>query len=286
MKTIIVDLDSIEQNENSRVVYKESDLSELMGSMKQHGLLQAVGVKRLDNGKYEAVFGNRRIMAAKKLGWATIDATVVQADTDNDRDILNLIENFKRQNTSVGEDGRMFQVLRDRGLSETEIAARLGISTSRIKTAVEVFSQIPNEFHGRIINSPKGPQKKGKIGASLAQNILSIRRRNSLNTRETTVLLNYATMDDTTQDHLKMVGPLVRQGFDVQEAVQMADTYKVVTLRILMDRTVIRTLEKAHGVSVAAILTDYLVANRKFKIAKRRGGAHKASKTREALKTA
>ncbi len=126
-----IDLDLIDQNENSRVVYKRGDLAELMLSMKEAGLLQPVGVKKTGD-RYEAVFGNRRIMAAKKLGWTEIQAHIVDAKTDNDRDILNLIENIKRKNTTLAEDGRVFSNLLHRGLTIKEICARVGITTVAI----------------------------------------------------------------------------------------------------------------------------------------------------------
>src|SRR3990167_3768361 len=121
MKVVEVELKKIDQNENSRVVYKENDITELMQSIKKEGLLQPIGVRKTDDG-YEAVWGNRRILAAKKLGWVTIPANVVDnADSENDRDFINLAENIKRQNTSVSEEGRLYLAMMDRGLKKEEI---------------------------------------------------------------------------------------------------------------------------------------------------------------------
>ena len=162
-----VPLELIDQNENSRVVYKVEDLSELMQSMNQSGLFQPVGLRADKEGRYDAVFGNRRIIAARKLGWYSIRATIVQADTENDRDILNLTENFKRRNTSIAEDGRMFKILLSRGLQPSELASRLGITKERINAALSILESVDEDLQKKIVRNAghHNRAKKGMIPA-------------------------------------------------------------------------------------------------------------------------
>jgi ParB family chromosome partitioning protein len=182
MRIINILIDKIEQNENSRTVYKASDLTELMLSMKEDGLLQPIGVRDLGKGKYECVFGNRRLLAAKKLGWIEIPANLIEAEEEKDRDILGLVENFKRQNTTVEEDGRIFLKLKDSGMTITEIAARLGIAPVRVETALDVYSHFPKEFRKSIVNGKAGAgTRSGKISASVATSINNIRKQYNLN---------------------------------------------------------------------------------------------------------
>jgi ParB/RepB/Spo0J family partition protein len=261
MKIIKVDLKDIEQNENSRVVYKEADLSELMHSLKLNGLLQPVGVAKLPSGKYEAVFGNRRILAAKKLGWADIDAHVVSAETENDRDILNLIENLKRQNTTVSEDGRIFQALLDRGLTKEEVAVRLGISVQRVELALEVFNTVPKEFHKSIINRVSGVKPKGKISATSAHAILNMRKTYRLNRRQTRALMQFASEDDTSVNHLQHVAPLLKEGFSVGDAIKSVSKMVRVVMYVYIDEKKIQKLEKQHKTSITSILWEQLEKN-------------------------
>src|ERR1043165_7563349 len=106
MKIINIAIDKIHQNENSRAILDHNDLSDLMLSLKKNGLLQPVGVMKTNLG-YEAVFGNRRILAARKLGWAEVPAVVLDIDSDIDRDILNLLENQQRVAVTLKEEGRL-----------------------------------------------------------------------------------------------------------------------------------------------------------------------------------
>ncbi len=188
-----IEISKIEQNENSRTVYKVAELGELMQSMKQHGLQQAIGVSKLPNGKFDMVYGNRRLVAAKKLDWKHIPARIINVDDETHRDILGLTENLKRLNTSPAEDGRMFQVLKDRGLSVDEIAARVSVTVERVEAAIEIFNGIPKEYHKKISNPGPGFKKKpNQISGSAAKSILGMRRRYGLTRKQTGQLLDFA----------------------------------------------------------------------------------------------
>ncbi len=270
MKTFEVDLDMVEQNENSRVNYQAGDMSELMGSMKAYGLLEPIGLrKQPGRPKYEVVFGNRRFISAQKLGWASISAHVVEAETDVDRDILNLIENFKRQSTTLAEDGRMFHSLIDRGLTSSEVAAKLGISMPRVQAALESYSQLPKDYHKKIVSNHKGNQKAGLIAATMAIKILNMKKSLALSDDATRKLLDFSSNDNTSVRHLGLVAPLLKQGYEIEEALQVADHYKDVRFRFLMDKTNVRQLEKKYKQSISDIILDILYEHKELKIARR-----------------
>lgn len=273
MKIKKIDLKNIEQNENSRVIYKEADLSELMHTLKNNGLLQPVGVKDLGNGKYEAVFGNRRIMAARKLGWADIDAHVVEAVDDNERDILNLLENLKRTNTTVSEDGRIFQCLRDRGLTIDEISARVGIRRERVEMALEVFNDVPAEFKKKIVNRVAGQRKKeGQISATAAHAVMQLRRQHNLNRRQFRDLMIFASKPDTSVTHVSHIAPLVKEGFTIGEAVKAVGRMSRVVMYVFIEEDRIKKLEKKHGQSITNILWEQLEKNPELGVKRMAGG--------------
>lgn len=259
MKVITVELSKIEQNENSPVVYKASDLSELMHSMKKDGLLQPVGLRAIEGGKFDAVFGNRRIKAARSLGWSDIPA-VILADVgmDQERDILGLIENMKRQNTTVAEDGRMFQALKDSGLKVTEIAARLDVSVVRIETALEVFNEIPKEYHWVILNRTTGKKITNTISASAAQAVLNVRKSHGLSKRQTKSLLDFAKEDDTSIQHLTKIAPLMKEGMNLKQAMLTAERLERFVVTVFIDRKKADKLEKSRGMRMGEILLRQL----------------------------
>lgn len=290
MKIKNVKLSQIEQNENSRVVYKESDLSELMQAIKKNGLLQPVGVRELPNGKYDAVYGNRRILACKKLGWEDIPAVIVDATEDKERDVLNLIENLKRQNTTVAEDGRMFSVLIGHGLNEKEIAARLDISPTRVQTALEVFNTVPKEFHKHIVNRISGTTRpKNVIPATTAHQILSIKKTHSLNREQVRSLMSYAQEEDTTIQNIAQVAPLLREGMSLKDAIKASSGLAFVNLGIFMPMKVKARLEKKYKASIQELFIRALETHPEFEIQRKvRGNYNFKAKsiTRRAQATA
>lgn len=261
--TIIIPLDKIEQNENSRVIYKTDELSELMASMRQNGLLQPVGVRKLPGGLYDAVFGNRRIMAAKKLGWDKIQAIIVEAETDVDRDILNLIENIKRKNTLLSEDGRMFKLLLDRGLTRGEVAARLDITPERVGTALDVIAHVPAEFHKAIPNTG-AKHSKGQISATTTHRLISLKKTHRLDKEQTRSIFNYAKRGITKEELNKLV-PLVKMGMSIDEAVKVAGFVRSVQVNVLVDGEEADKIEKKYGMSIRQFLTEELVGYSQLK---------------------
>lgn len=258
-------LDQIEQNENSRVVYKKTDLYELMGSLKRDGLLQPVGVRSLGGGKYEAIFGNRRIQAAIKLGWAEIDAHVMdEVSGDNDLEILSLIENLKRVNTSVGEDGRMFLLLKDRGMSIHEIATRLDISVIRVETAIEVCDHVDADIRPHIVNRVSGIKKPNTISATAANTILNLRKMHSLNREQTRTLLKYAQKDDTTIAHVQKVAPLMGLGHTIESAIERSESLDRICINVFVPKKKRAKLEKKYGKTIGRILSGFLIQQREF----------------------
>src|SRR5579862_7679692 len=90
----------IEHNNDFRLEDKAL-LSGLAQSLAEHGLLSPIGVREHPNkqGSYQVVFGNRRLEAAKSLGWSTIKANLITAD-DQTALVLAIVENIDRKDLS------------------------------------------------------------------------------------------------------------------------------------------------------------------------------------------
>jgi ParB family chromosome partitioning protein len=105
MEVVKLKISEVVLKDNSRGQIGD-DLSELMSSIKTHGLLQPIGVIKSKRGKkYEVVYGNRRYNAVKKLGIKTIQAVILKVN-DADKLILNLVENIQRKDVPVSEQAR------------------------------------------------------------------------------------------------------------------------------------------------------------------------------------
>lgn len=123
------------------------DIDELAESMKQEGLIQAISVMPADkNGKYRLIQGERRLRAARLLGWKEIEAVVwdnVELKKPAKLSIKQLIENVQRKAMRPLEIADTVQTLVEAGISRKEIEQRLGKKTSWVQQYC-IMGQMPN----------------------------------------------------------------------------------------------------------------------------------------------
>ena len=107
-------------------------LSDLTESIRVHGIIQPLTVRRLASGYYQIIAGERRWRAAKQAGLTEVPAVIIEAD---DRKVmeLGLIENLQREDLNPIEEANGYKVLMSEyGLTQEEAAQRVGKSLSLI----------------------------------------------------------------------------------------------------------------------------------------------------------
>ena len=123
--------------------FDPESLSELAQSIKTNGLLQAITVQPLDDGRYMIVAGERRWRAHQIAKLKTIRAEV-RAVNDEQRDILAIVENLQRSDISPLEEGRAFQRMIDQGWTAEALALRLGLKQPwRITDRTQLLRLLP-----------------------------------------------------------------------------------------------------------------------------------------------
>src|SRR3954470_4114138 len=130
--------------------FDADDLAELQESLKASGLLQPVTVRRRP-GKdgFELIAGERRLRAAKNLGWKEIPAIIKEID---DKTILTLalVENLQRSDLNPIEEGEGYHKLaRDFGLTQLQIAETVGKDRTTIANMLRVL-QLPAEVRALL----------------------------------------------------------------------------------------------------------------------------------------
>ena len=108
--------------------FDPESLTDLAESIRIHGIIQPLTVRRLATGYYQIIAGERRWRAAKQAGLDEVPAVIVEAD---DRKVMELalIENLQREDLNPAEAARGFQVLMDEyGLTQEQVAQALGVS--------------------------------------------------------------------------------------------------------------------------------------------------------------
>jgi ParB family chromosome partitioning protein len=144
--------------------FNENKLTELIDSIKEKGVIQPVLVRRSPHG-YELIAGERRLRAAKRLGFEKIPA-IVKEVSDVDMLEISLIENIQREELNPVEEAHAFQrFVTDFSFTQERIAKVLGKDRSTIANTI------------RLLNLPKKIQDhitKGDITFGHAKALLSL----------------------------------------------------------------------------------------------------------------
>ena len=121
-----------------RKIFRPEALDELSDSIRQHGILQPLSVRRSGNG-YELIAGERRLRAAKLLGMAEVPCIVVEADSLRSAE-LAIIENLQREDLNMFDEASAISALIDLyGLTQEEVAAKLSASQSYVANKLRLL---------------------------------------------------------------------------------------------------------------------------------------------------
>lgn len=135
-----LDVDSVAPNPHQpRHHFDQEGLEALSASIKELGVLQPILVRRLDQGRYELIAGERRLRAAKLAGLETIPGIVREADELASVEQA-LVENLHRHDLNPLEEAAAYQqLISDFGLTHDLLAQRVGKSRSAISNALRLM---------------------------------------------------------------------------------------------------------------------------------------------------
>lgn len=163
-------LDIVPNAQQPRTEFREEELDELRVSIREFGVLQPIVVRPLVDAvaggpQYELIMGERRLRATKSLGLATIPAIV--KDTADDAMLRDaLLENLHRAQLNPLEEASAYQqLLSDFGITQDELAQRIGRSRPQITNTI------------RLLRLPESVQRKvaaGVLSAGHARAVLSV----------------------------------------------------------------------------------------------------------------
>lgn len=127
-----------------RKEFSRSALYDLANSIKEYGILQPLTVRPLRGERsYELIAGERRLKAAKIAGLETVPAIIFQA-CDNDSAVIAMIENLQRENLNFLEEAEgYYSLLIDHGMTQEEIAKKVGKSQSSVANKIRLLKLPP-----------------------------------------------------------------------------------------------------------------------------------------------
>ena len=169
-----------------RTHFNPEDLAELVHSVREFGVLQPVVVRKNAEGEYELIMGERRTRAAREAGLGAIPAIVRDtADEDLLRDAL--LENLHRSELNPLEEASAYQqLLEDFGITQEQLAARIGRSRPQISNTIRllklpvpvqqrVAAGVLTAGHARAILSLETPEAMQRLADKVVNEDLSVR---------------------------------------------------------------------------------------------------------------
>jgi ParB family chromosome partitioning protein len=148
-----VDLSKIEANpDQPRKHFNQSKLEELALSLKEHGLVQPIIVKKLPNQNYQIIAGERRWRASKLAGIDKIPVIIRdQLKTTQSNDLASLIENVQREDLNPVELAYSFdRMTRIYGFTQDALAQKLGISRVHVANTLRLL-KLPDDVKEMLV---------------------------------------------------------------------------------------------------------------------------------------
>ncbi|MEK6548732.1 MAG: ParB/RepB/Spo0J family partition protein [Nitrospirota bacterium] len=169
-----------------RRVFDEAELEELANSVKAKGVLQPILVRKLGDGGFELIAGERRWRAAKIAGLKKIPA-IIRPATDAEAMEMALIENLQRKDLNPMEAARAYQrLMKEFGLTQEAVSRTLGKERSSIANTVRLLalqsdvqtwveSDQLSWGHAKVLLAVSDPEQQVRLGRRAVTERLSVR---------------------------------------------------------------------------------------------------------------
>ncbi len=173
-----------------RKTFDDGALAELADSIREHGVIQPLTVRKLSSGYYQIIAGERRWRAARLAGLTEVPAVVIEAD-DQKAAELALVENLQREDLNPMEEAAGYQsLIQTYHMTQEEAARRVGKSRSAVANAMRLLSLQPSvrklveegtlsAGHARAL-LPLSPALQAKAAEAVVQGQLSVRQTEAL----------------------------------------------------------------------------------------------------------
>jgi ParB-like partition proteins len=181
-----VDIERITPNpEQPRLVMEQTSLHELAASIREHGVLQPILVRPLENGEFQLIAGERRWRASKLAGLATIPALVEEIDDDTALEI-SIIENLQREDLSPLDEAAMYaRMVGEHGYSVRRLAQKLGKDKGYLENRLRLADAPPEVrelvslrkdtlSHAYELMKVEDPRKRKRLAGQVARGELTL----------------------------------------------------------------------------------------------------------------
>lgn len=170
-----------------RTIFNDEKITELAQTIKTHGMIQPIVVRKIEEDDYELIAGERRWRAVQSLGWENAPV-IVQEMSDTETASVALIENLQREELTVIEEARAYaRLLELHSITQEALAQRLGKNQSTIANKLrllklddEVQQALLNkqitERHARALIKLKEQEKQTKLLHDIIEHDLNVKQ--------------------------------------------------------------------------------------------------------------
>jgi ParB family chromosome partitioning protein len=277
-----IDLDHIVPNpDQPRMAIDQSTIEELAASIREHGVLQPILVRPLDENQFQLIAGERRWRASRVAGRPTIPALVEDIDDDTALEI-SIIENLQREDLSPLDEAAMFdRMVHEHGYSVRKLAQKLGKDKGYLENRLRLADAPPEVrelvslrkdtlSHAYELMKIDDPKKRRRLTEQVARGELTLlklrdkiegRRPGKVAPAETDETSGGEATDETASEaeaawtgrRTPASGPL-RDDSLVMAKQQLADGVEAV-LDVLRSPNVVTTIGAVDRANLAKYLT-------------------------------
>lgn len=189
-----VSLDDIIPNRfQPRLSFDEDELNELAKSIRQHGIIQPLVLRKVGN-KYEIIAGERRYKASFIAGLTKVPAVIIDLN-DNESAEVAIVENIQRKNLSALEEAKSYKKLLDRGyLTQEELAIKMGKTQGAISNKLRLLN-LSEEVQDALLNN--------EISERHARSLLKV---------------------DNKEDQVELLRTIIRERLNVRDTDRLIDS--------------------------------------------------------------
>jgi len=233
-----------------------NNISELMQSIKQHGLLEPIGVWQ-EGKQYILVYGSRRLNACKKLGWTTISALVSDESLAAEQFLIsNTIENIQRKDIDTLELGKIcWRLKNDMNMSIDEISVRLSIAKSTVELALSIFSNTPEKYRKRIGFRKQTIKDSNAIAASTAKMLIDAR----IIKEDREELFKIVEKENYSMSKVHLLIQAVKQGISVEKAQEQLGQLKTIHVELVVNKNVLNKLIESYKIYPTELIRQILL---------------------------
>lgn len=184
-----------------RLAFNQTELKELSDSIKVHGIIQPLVLRRIGD-KYEIIAGERRHKAAMMAGLRTVPAIIMNINDKQSAEVA-VVENLQRKDLSAMEEAQSYKKLTDMGITQEELAKRMGVAQSTIANKLRLLG-LTKEVQDSLL--------KNQISERHARSLLQIPDQSLQVIMLNRIITERLTVRQTDEEISKIIGrPITSQ---------------------------------------------------------------------------